>query len=386
MLPDRASLSTEDLLWPITVWLAHAAEVASRGLGVIGPVDPQERVRQVVKLFRTPTPDSLYELWDAWRKQHPDWLLIDTVQVPVYFVFCQMNVRAYIREVARRGRGLQPMFKAWAGLTAGPAKSDAVRLQHLLDTMDLILRSTVRRHLDRTPDTLDNEFPSRNSDADNVALAAAVDKECRIRAWIVELLNRDGPIITDTGHSIEVPKIPALSVLGMEHADGIDAMWRTVAKEMAIKVLAGIAPGTLGLLETALPDAAHAAQRAEHDQAAAKKRGGSGGRKAKRAGTEEHAAQHVSIGEPDEDATLVDLKDDRLNPEQKMETDQEEAEAKKDVNRALRFAIDRWGQSGELMLKALADGRTHKEAAKAAGISAPALTKRLKTLQKLLAR
>ena len=278
------------------------------------------------------------------------------------------------------------MFKALAGLTAGPPKPDAVRLQHLLDTMDLILRSTVRRRLDRTPDTIDNEYPPRNLDADNVALLAAVDRERRGRALIVGLFNSEGLITTGSGQSIEIPKVPALPVLGMEHADGIDAVWRTAAKEMAIKVLAGIAPGTLGLLETALPDVAHAAQRAEHDQAAAKKRGGSGGRKAKRAETEEHAAPHVSIGEPDEDATLVDPKDDRLNPEQKMEVDQEEAEVKQAANRAFRLAIDRYGKSGELMLKALEAGQTYKEAAKAAGISAPALTKRLKALKKMLDR
>jgi hypothetical protein len=246
--------------------------------------------------------------------------------------------------------------------------------------MDATIWTTVGRHLDRTRDEGRETDPSAITDKQNVAIEGAVAKKRRIQARVVELLRREEAIPTDSGLSIEVPTIPKLPIRGMEGTDGLNSLWRSAAKDEAFELLASIAPGHLGLLETTLPDAAHAAQRAENDRAAAKKRGGSGGRKAKKAGTAEHAAQHLPIGEVDEDSACIDpetLIDDRPNPEEK-------AEAQEVAEHAIRIAIDRWGPSGQRMLEALTAGKTDKEAAEAAGISAPAMTKRLKTLQKML--
>ena len=48
----------------------------------------------------------------------------------------------------------------------------------------------------------------------------------------------------------------------MEDSDGLNGVWRAAANELALSVLAVIAPGHLGWLETALSDAAHDVQQA----------------------------------------------------------------------------------------------------------------------------
>lgn len=172
----------------------------------------------------------------------------------------------------------------------------------------------------------------------------------------------------------------------MKDPDELNRYWRDGANYLALKVLASLALGHLGWLETALPDAAHGAQQAAYEKADAKERGGTGGRKAEKAGTSEPAAQHVPIGGPDEDSACIDpetLVNDRPNPEQELEAHEEEEKNQEDARRAFRIAFDRWGLSGLQMLEALMDGSTDKEAAEAAGISAPALIKRRKAMIKL---
>lgn len=376
------SLDTWGLLWTNTVAQAHAMETASRALSANGSSDPIEVAESVGALLMSPTPTRLYHMWHAWDTEHGEWPLKDTLRVPIYFLSCQMTWVEGRKEVARRGRQLQlPVFKAWAGLTAGPPQPDAVRIQRLMSAMDNTLRSTVGRHLRLSRETTsDGVSSSVITDAEGVMLTAVADRDSRGRARIVELLSRERTIEPDNGLENDAYAIPVLPLLGMQSADGMDAIWRTAAKESALKSLANIAPGILGLFETTLPHAAHAAQRAEDDLASAKKRGGSGGAKAKRTGTKTVPVQHVQFGDPAEDAGCVDpetLVSHRPTPDKELE-------ALMDAERAFAMAIGRWGESGKRMLEALLDGENYKDAAKAAGISAPALTKRRETLTKLL--
>jgi|CXWL01.1.fsa_nt_gi hypothetical protein len=381
--PALSSLDTERLLWSFIMSHAHAVEMAARVFGSRDHSDPL-LVMRVVGLFLTSnTPAALHDLWRIWREQHTDWDHADTLQVPLYFLSCQTHRINCLRELSRRGRH-HLVFKAWAGLTAGPAQPHEVRLRRFLDAMDTTLRHTVKRKLARTMDeeAMDEEATDEEvADKESVAILGATAKKSRAEERIVKLLHSGGQ--TDSGLMMEVPKIPELPIRGMEGADGINRVWRDAAHDSAFKIFARIAPGILGRLETALPDAAHAKQRAGRDRADAKKRGGSGGRKAKKAGTVEPAVQHIPTGGPDENSSCIDpetLVCDRPNAEQEIEAQEEEKENQEAASRLRCTAFDRWGPRGERMLEALKDGKTDKEAAKAAGISAPALRKRLDTL------
>jgi hypothetical protein len=388
MRPALSSLKTPEILWSLAVSYAHALETAFRIVGAMGASEPDRLVRLVATLVKTPTPTGLYNLWYTWRRQHLDWADTDIMQVPVYLLLCQTNCSDLLRELGRRGRALNPpVFKTWAGLSAGPVRPDKDRTLRFLGAMDATLRSTVHRHLDLTPsDDDDDKELSPITDPMAVAMEGAVGRKHRAEEWIGELFRSGGTIQTDSSQSIEVPTIPELPIRGMEGTDARSSVWRAASHDAAFRLLAKIAPGTLGLLETALPDAAHAAQRADREKADAKKRGGSGGQKAKKAGTAEPPVQHVPVGNPEveENSPFIEPKDDYPNPEQMIEAHEEVAKAKKDARFALRIAIDRWGASGQRMLEALAEGKTDKAAAEAAGISAPALIKRKKTLKKLL--
>ena len=117
------------------------------------------------------------------------------------------------------------------------------------------------------------------------------------------------------------------------------------------------------------------------------KRGGSGGKKAKKAGTAEPSVQHLSIdrsqANPDSGRgsgciDLDDLVDEGSPPLDSSIADKDLAA------HAMSIALERWGDSGRRMLEALRDGCTDKQAADEADISAPALIKRRNTLKKLL--
>ena len=385
MVPALSSIDMEQLLWSITVSCAHALETAARVFGALRPSEQSLVMQLATELMKAPTHAGLYDLWDSWRSQHPDWGNADTLEVPIYFLSCSLFQIECRRELAQRRRSLnRPVFNAWVGLVVDRSQPDAVRQQRFLDAIDATLRTTVNRRLRRTQEASYEEDSSANTDAESMALLGVVAREHRARAVIVELFRSARSIPTDSGHSIEVLTIPMLPMRGMDGTDGLNGVWRTAANDVAFGLLAKIAPGVLGILETALPDAAHRAQRAERDRAAAKKRGGTGGRKANKAGTAEPAAQHVSIGVPDEDdendSDSTDpetLADDRLSLQQTVE-------AQENAKRALRIAIDRWGESGRAMLEVLVEGQTKKDAAKVARISEPAVTKRIKTLKNLL--
>jgi hypothetical protein len=244
--------------------------------------------------------------------------------------------------------------------------------------------------LDRTRGFDQEEGPSAILDAKNIALEGATERFRLGQKNLLKLLSAGGPVTSKSGEMIEIPTIPPLPIKGMDQAEGLDAIWRTAAHESGFKWLSAIAPGILGLLEKALPDAAHAKQRAERDLSDAKKRGGSGGQKAEKAGTKQPPVEHLTIWPPKEDddaSGSIDpetLAGDVQTPQEQVEALEEKTQAQRAAEAAMRIAVKRWGEGGRRMLEALRSGETDKQAAKAAGISGPALIKRRDTLRKLL--
>jgi hypothetical protein len=382
--PPLSSLHTDDLLWSATVSYAHGLEIVLRVLAG-KEISDQHRVqtRALQLMLETlPRKDELYNLWNTWDEPHRDWPLSDTLLVPMYFSLCQLHRFDCILEVRQRLRRLQrPVFKAWMELKAGAARPDKARLGTFLGAMDSTLQTTVRRRLQKSSSPI--------TDEENVALLGAIESEQRGRKGIFELFHREGAITTDSGECIKIPTIPPPPVRGMEQADEMGTRWRAFAHDSAFKLCAALAPGTQGLLETALSDAAHAAQRAQYQKSVTKKRGGSGGVKSEQAGTADPPAQHVQFGDPERDPGCIDpstLIDDRLNPEQQYQKHENEAADRDLALAAFRTAVERWGPSGKLMLQALSGGLTDKAAAEAAGITPQALRKRMKTLKNILDR
>jgi hypothetical protein len=271
------------------------------------------------------TPATLCELWRTWLEQHTDWDSDAFLWVPSYFLFFQRRRISIFRELGRRGRHLQ-VHRALAGLTAGPAQQDMARLQRFLGAMNTTLKTTVRRELDLT---VVPAYKPANKEEAVVPLAlapivsAAIEGAMAEKIRIEEILLK--AFLPGSDQSIEpMFIIPKVSVPGMEDPDGLNDIWRAAANELALSVLAIIAPGHLGWLETALSDAALAAQRYGQEKADAKFRGGSGGRHAKKIGTAVPAAQYVPIveddpdpdeAEPDTGCYYIDPPDHRFNPE-----------------------------------------------------------------------
>ncbi len=369
--PALSSLSVEQLLGSLMVAYAHAIETGMRVLSTLHPYksDRIELVKEVGQLLIRPERDDIYYLWHAWRGQHPDWSDAKTLSMPRCFMIFLMDIVDYGSELGLRARRLKlPVFKAWAGLSAGPMQPDEVRLKRLLNSMDRVLQHTVSRRLDITRDHGLEESPELHKDKESEAIAGAVAKKNRIKAMMLWAYREGVVHPTDSGRSIAKIQIPPLPIFGMECADGIDAEWRARAHDLALKMLAEIAPGYQGLLETTLPDAAYAAQRDARDKAGAKKRGGSGGKKAEKAGTEVPAVQHFSIGnsnECSEDSDFVvgiDLEaltdPCAINPETGAE-----------VARLIQEGENRFGIKGVKLLQAILQGLTIRQAASQAKIS-----------------
>ncbi len=399
------SLSTWDLLWFVAINWAHAIEIAGRAFGV--PPQPDPLARQALQVADNPTPDRLYAMWQSWRTQQPHLSDNETREVAIHLSLCRLKMYGGFCELVGRTRHL-PVFSAWLDLIEplDDTREDVRRGRRFFDAMDGVLERTVSLRLTREQ----RDEGSPVTEHESIAIAGASEMENRIREWLTNLLSQSGAVIADSsGLSIKVPEIPELPVIGMAGTSGTGAAWRSFARCVVVEeFLVWAVPGACEIFETALPDWAHAAQRDEHDRADAQKRGGIGGPKARRKAKEAQRKateiiEHVRMrGTPNpesdaevprvlridhidhDDINTETLMDDRPNPQLEAEAHEEEAEAQERARRAQCIAIDRWGESGRLMLEALGAGKTDKEAAKAAGITPPALSKRLKTMEKLL--
>lgn len=390
-MPPISSLSMDDLLWSMLVSYAHCLEIVLRVYGPLHPSALSTVLELAGKALVSPTPVTLHNLLLTWVRQRNE-LEIDGLQVPIYFLFHQLHLSQALREIARRGRDRNhPVYRAYAGLSAGPVQSDSDRIQCFLTAMDQTLQATVDRHLQRDCDDRSQTHPSAPTDVESIAIEGAIAKKTQLEEWLAEVYFPGKPILTKSGVPRDdvpkLPEIPPLAISEMQDTNGQNAIWRTTALSAAFRFLAQIVPGTLGFLETLLSDAAHAAQRVVREQADAKKRGGSGGEKAKKAGTAEPPVQHLSIDRPQ--ANRDSGRDERcIDPDELLDEGSPSIESTivdKDLAaHAMRIAVQRWGDSGRRMLEAFQDRCTDKEAAERAGISAPALMKRRKTLKKLL--
>ncbi len=396
LLPPLASIETANLLWAFTRSLAHAIEVASRVFGALGPVYPPNMGKQVEALLLSPTSELLYELWGQWRVQHPECDATQTMQVPLHFMHCQTAQFRYLREITMRSRLLPfPVMKAWVSSILNPvdavtaSKSSGEKVSSskaIFDAMDHALKDTVGRSLypDREQPEWIASYPIEDREQD--AIAGAIEANRRGEAGILALMRNAGRIVTIKGKKVQVPAIPPLPVFGMQSAEGMNAVWRAAAIDQAIQVLAKTAPGVLGILETALPDAAHAELRSVYQRAAAKKRGGLGVNRQPHADqTPKSSEDPVPMWNSFEGGILKEQpRDDRENPQQQLESQQDEVRAFEVAKRAMQIARKRWGKSGERMLQSLVAGQSRKTVAQAAGVVPSAIDKRLKALRQAL--
>jgi hypothetical protein len=237
-------------------------------------------------------------------------------------------------------------------------------------------KRTLKRKL--VPDWDGAPIPDPESIAIEGALTALRGAELRLTKMLIE--KQFGSPATDP--SEQFYKIPPLSIRGMEDS-GVH--FGALAKTVALNsVYAKLAPGVSGVLDKKLSDAAYARQRRAVDAANSQERGGPGTSKTvkndKMKGKKTASAKHVPVESAleNEDATLgVHTLCDGRDRQQQME-------AKEQLDKLHKLAGKHWGPKGKAMLEALMSGATDKEAAKAAGITPPALRKRRKILKKEL--
>ena len=270
-MPPVSSLSMDDLLWSMLMSSAHCLEIVLRVYGPLHTSAMSTVLELAGKALVSPTPATMHDLLLTWVRQRNE-LEIDGLQVPIYFLFHQMHLSEVLKEIARRGRTLNnPVYRAYAGLSAGPVHPDTYRIQRFLTAMDQTLQATVDRHLRRDRDDGSKNHPSGLADMESTAIEGAVARKTQLEEWLAGVYFLGEPILSRSGVPRDdvpkLPEIPPLAIPEMQDINGLNAVWRTAARNVAFRLFAQIAPGTLGFLETLLSDAAHAAQRAVRDQA-----------------------------------------------------------------------------------------------------------------------
>jgi hypothetical protein len=147
--------------------------------------------------------------------------------------------------------------------------------------------------------------------------------------------------------------------------------WRAAGRRLVQGMLIQLLPLVTPRFEH-IRAAGRDAYRGEFERRTAKKRGGTGGRHAKAAGTEQEKAEELEYCDDDRDR-IIDLEtgakregrspeDDALEDERNLNT---EAQAK----RAERMAQKRWGARGRAFIEALKRNATVAEASEVAGVS-----------------
>jgi hypothetical protein len=141
--------------------------------------------------------------------------------------------------------------------------------------------------------------------------------------------------------------------------------WKTERIQYATWFILHLAPLISGL--SPAREANHS-YRNTRDLREAKKRGGTGGRYARATGTEVPWAVQVQV-DPDN------------TPDTPLIAPGPAAEVRADAAQEMDESRKRWGASGVIMCRALAQGATYPEAAAEAGISESTLRRRLETLR-----
>jgi hypothetical protein len=269
---------------------ALAVEAVGRALDEPA-LDTETLVHRAVKIVANPTPEVLEMVRLAWSAKHPEYSDSEISQVWLFISVSRRNIGAAFMELARR-RSTIPVAHKFTDLWTSGADPQA-----FFKALDVSLRRTVERKLDST-----DSWTEPYWDPIQTAVVGAVARYQRGMKRLQEKIQ-------------ELPiALPEVQVQGMaaQPDDGRD--WTAIGTDVAHKFILGLAPIFGGFLEFALPDAAHEAQRKERDRDSAKMRGGTGGRHAKQAGTDEQEVGHVGWDDVTENK-ILDV--DGAEPERK---------------------------------------------------------------------
>jgi hypothetical protein len=138
------------------------------------------------------------------------------------------------------------------------------------------------------------------------------------------------------------------------------------------RFVARLAGQIAALLEFNVAGAARDGYRSEFERRAAKKRGGSGGRHAKKAGTKQGKAEAVEYRDELENSIIdpvTGAERERRSPEDDALEKERKLEIEAQGNRAMRMAQKRWGAKGRAFLEALKRSANVAEASAMVGVS-----------------
>jgi len=374
----------------MTVAVSHSYEIALR---IFFPQhtpnqtmanELRHRTMQYIPHGGLPSKEALFRLYRAWHAKHPDWSHIETLQPVLHLAMCwtsfhddRLELSKTVQAMLQQGK--LSVWKALANLHRGIRAGDRGE-QNLIDSnrqgsfiqaLQKTLKLTVRRKLLTNRDNV--PIPDVEDIAIEGAMIALRGGELRLTKTLIEKQFRS----TAADSSDQSYRIPPLSIPGM---DETGVYFRTLANTFALhNVYAKLAPGVSEVLERTLSDASHSRQRSAMDNANSQERGGPGTSKTVKSdrakGKRTAPAEHVT---ENQDCTL-DLRS--LCDGRDV---QKQLEARELLDKAYKLAVDRWGSSGKAMLLALRSGATYKEAASRAGITPPAVWKRLNLLREKL--
>lgn len=264
-----AAQSSLSLVRFIAQCWALAVEAVGRALDDPA-LDTETLVHRAVKIVANLTPEALEMVRSAWHAKHPEHSDSETSQVSLFVFVSRRNIDAAFIELAQR-RSTIPVAHKFTDLCTSDADPQA-----FFKALAVTLRRTVKRKLDST-----DPWTEPYWDPVQTAIEGAVAR-----------YDRGMKRLRDKIQELRIPLV-AVPVHGMasQSDDGRD--WTAIGTDVAHKFILGLAPIFGGFLELALPDAAYEAQRNERERNSAKMRGGTGGRHAKAAGTEEQEVEHV---------------------------------------------------------------------------------------------
>jgi len=274
--------------------IALAVETVARAIDRPGLTEEALR-RDALRIALNPTASRLLFVFLMWRYKHPEFHPSEKLSAPKFVLARRSDFYAAAMLLARFRLRI-PVADGFLALRGGsgaehqadsgsdPAAEVFKPANDFFKTLDNALRRTLGRHL------ISREG-SRESDEDwdwvSRALVGTIERYHDGMESLRGDLARGGPLVA----------LPPIPVPGMEERnrdrDGRD--WSAFGTDILVQFLAGLAPVFMGVLELALPDAAKAAQRAELDQRAAMKRGGTGDRKSQSAKKEQDAPEITAI-------------------------------------------------------------------------------------------
>jgi hypothetical protein len=246
-----------------------AVETASRAIDHDALSD-DALLHDAFRIVANPAPAALAAVFFAWRAKHLQIPATTILEAPKFIITCRFNFDVAILRLARR-RSLIPLADKFLALNTPEGDPQA-----FFKDLAATLRRTVKRKLIPTNDDW--------WDPAQTAIAGTLEGHERGMERLFAKLQEEELL----------PLPPPVPILGMTERCESERNWTEIVTNVMQKFFVLLAPVFGGVLELALPNAAHEAQRRERDLLSAKMRGGAGGSHAKKAGTGEQEVTHVN--------------------------------------------------------------------------------------------